>query len=367
MHTDLKQVLVCLALLLAMSGCQSGAGSGSWKWWGGAQKPQPAPQSALAGSPYDGVELPSVQVEPPSVEGAKPEKKQSLATLPPGTPTPDAYVSTTTQAAHNASATTPSRPYPSTSASNSTYPSTPYPSTSASNSTYPSTPYPQGPAVTAEGSPTSPSKVAGLNPNAQQPSYPSTSFGPEVASSGTKGISSMDTYPLNQPGKQVASTSLTKFDSTPPSNSLGPRYNTSVGSFSESPSPATNRVVPPQSAGPATVAPASQSPLGPRYASLPDNNGPRFDARPAPPAVGGTNVSRPQPPNGGSTPPRYPQSRAPSTAPAYPATTPTQTPTNPFQPGSTTRYVPEPPPAVSVGQSPSQPQAPYNPPPTVQR
>ena len=198
---------------------------------------------------------------------------------------------------------------------------------------------------TAEGSPTSPSKVAGLNPNAQQPSYPSTSFGPEVASSGTKGISSMDTYPLNQPGKQVASTSPTEFDSTPPSNSLGPRYNTSVGSFSGSPSPATNRVVPPQSAGPATVAPASQGPLGPRYASLPDNNGPRFDARPAPPAVGGTNVSRPQPPNGGSTPPRYPQSRAPSTAPAYPATTPTQTPTNPFQPGSTTRYVPEPPPA----------------------
>ena len=38
MHMNLKQTLACIALLLVISGCQSGAGSSSWKWWGVRKK-----------------------------------------------------------------------------------------------------------------------------------------------------------------------------------------------------------------------------------------------------------------------------------------------------------------------------------------
>ncbi|MDG2208174.1 MAG: hypothetical protein P8K78_09750, partial [Pirellulales bacterium] len=221
MHTVVKKILPCLALLLVASGCQSGAGSGSWKWWGGAQNVKPDSQSALAGTPYDGVELPSQQVQPPRVETGEPAPKKTLATLPPGTPTSKAYASTATPAAHNVSPDNPA----------SRYPSTPYPATA-----YPSTPYPNEPnaagqTAVADATRPGPTRVAGVPPQRQQPTYPTTSFGPGVPPSAVAPRSeppaTVGTYPFGPGSQQNVSTPRAEPTATPPSvtSPLGPRYN----------------------------------------------------------------------------------------------------------------------------------------------
>ena len=371
MHMDLKQTLACTALLLAISGCQSGAGSSSWKWWGGAQKAQSVSSSELAGSPYDGVALPSAQVQPPKVPEGKPAAKKSLATIPPGTPTPDAYVSTNGQATKNASPT-----YPSTS-----YPSTPHSNTLAQNGGRNGVPSSAAPNA-ATPSPAKPRyPVTGFAAGSPQPTYPTTSVGsaPDPSPANSQPLAqagrgpSSGTYGFNAP-------TTGNTGPNPKAAGTGPRYSSNVGSFAAGAPSTGQRVVPPENANFSTASTSpSQSPLGPRYATLPgERGGSRYDARPSSPIAGTMPPTSPSAPFSPTTNPGVRADvRNPSTANNQAGRYPQSVvPTNPapgsiqqvdFTPGSTSRYVPDGTkvaPTVPGDRNNYQSEVPYNPPAT---
>jgi hypothetical protein len=293
--------------------------------------------------------------------------------VPPGTPTSDAYASTATPAAHNASPDDPASRYPSTPYPATAYPSTPYPSTP-----YPNTPNAAGQPTVADATGPGPTRVAGVPPQGQQPTYPTTSFGPGVPPSAVPPRSeppaTVGTYPLGPGPQQTVSTPRAE----PPSvtSPLGPRYNSTVGALNAPPTSPSGTVVPPQGATSPIATPGPSNPLGPRYANLP-SGGPRYDARPAPAvaSTGAPEVSPAYPSEtnavnttfaspAAATAPRYPQVENAVVPAAGPVTTPVQPTNQPFQPGSISRYVSETS-AGSVEGPPVQPQAPYNPPPKV--
>ena len=369
MLINLKQTLACITLLLVMSGCQSGAGSSSWKWWG-AQKDQSVSPSELAGSPYDGVALPSAQVEPPKVtNGQTAPKKKTLATIPPGTPTPDAYSITGAPKKKSGTPTYPSTPYPSTPYRN------PQPTAvgGVANAPVPGAP---NPGTAGPVNPRYPvTEFAAANP---QPRYPSTGYG------ATPVAPPNNAPPNNAPpraqtsqdlaaesyGDKPAATGNPGFN--PGGSAMGPRYSSSSSNgntFTGGTPPTPQTVVPPVNTNfPGNSSSPAQNTIGPRYATLPKNSvASRYDARPAPP----TNV-----PYAGANPGlgsqeivhqpagRYPQAQAilPTTQDSAGSR---QVDFTPYQPGSTGRYEPEstavaPPP--TVGGNTYQSGTPYNPP-----
>jgi len=321
------------------------------------------PQAELAGSPYDGVQLPSTQVEPPSVQEGKPQT--SLATLPPGTPTVDAYTSTASQPTGNAATSYPSTPYP----------STPYPKTS-----YPSTAPPSGTASFNAGSGAVPQSALSGGPPSKSPrNDQATPFGSNpVANPGlqTENVPAAGSYSLNPPSTNRGATPLAGVGGNPlaANNVAGPRYNSNVGT-----------ATPPSSTNYPTTASPRQNPVGPRYATLPSGGGgPRYDARPAPsvaspvPSTPGapsppsyavvgttatTDIAKPNPQAKEIS--RYPQAPVQGTAAGFPATESRNVPSTPFQPGSTSRYVPKAPDAPSPVSTPGKNyrfETPYNPP-----
>ena len=286
MHMDLKQTLACTALLLAISGCQSGAGSSSWKWWGGAQKAQSVSSSELAGSPYDGVALPSAQVQPPKVPEGKPAAKKSLAKIPPGTPTPDAYVSTIEQSTKSALPT-----YPSTS-----YPSTPYSNTRTQNAGRNEVPGSAAPNVAKPRYP-----ATGFAAGSPQPTYPTTSVGSAPDESPPA-----NSRPLAQDGRGPSSgtygfnaPTTGNTGPNPKAAGTGPRYSSNVGAFAAGTPSAGPSVVPPANTQFPTASTSRPSnPLGPRYATLPgQRGGSRYDARPASPLAGTMSPASPSAPS----------------------------------------------------------------------
>ncbi|MDG2408587.1 MAG: hypothetical protein P8M53_06240 [Pirellulales bacterium] len=366
MLINLKQTLAYITLLLVMSGCQSGAGSSSWKWWG-AQKDQSVSPSELAGSPYDGVALPSAQVEPPKVtNGQTAPKKKTLATIPPGTPTPDAYSVT---GAPKKKSGTPT--YPSTA-----YPSTPYtnPQSTAAggvaNAPVPSAPTP---GTVGPENPRYPvTEFAAGNP---QPRYPNTGY------SATPVAPPNNAPPRVQAGQGLAAenygdkpTATGNPGFSPDGSAMGPRYsfNSSNGNtFTGGTPPTPQTVVPPVNTKfPGNSSSPTQNTIGPRYATLPKNPvASRYDARPAPP----TNVpyDSANPGFGGQEIVHQPAGRYPQAQAILPTTHDSagsrQVDFTPYQPGSTGRYEPEstavtPPP--TVGGNTYQPGTPYNPPAT---
>ena len=386
MHIDRKQILALTIFLIGISGCQSG-GSSSWKWWG-AQKDQAVSPSELAGSPYDGVKLPSAQVTPPDVSGgnAAPQKK-SLATLPPGTPTPNAY-----RLSGGPPTSTGGKP---------SYPSTPYPSTPY---THPRPNTPGNPAgiVSAQVPPTNepgtspaPTKprypVTGYAAGNPQPRYPSTGFGTSpVAGQPSSPSPSNPAIASGTYGGTPPVTAQTGFNSGAPP--MGPRYSATTGnSFATSPppNPTPQSVAPPTSeVFPRSTTTASPNAIGPRYANLTGSpSGSRYDAQPAASPVASapsapsapvqvapmaSPVSRavagnPEMTGQVSAAAQNRYSSAATVAPTAVGSTPTrQVDFTPFQPGSTGRYVPASDPAVVPSSSPSgndfQPVTPYNPP-----
>lgn len=356
MHCSKTHTLGLILLLVGLGGCQSSGGNARWDWWRGSQKSDPPSNSALAGSPYDGVELPSTLTDPKNLTKAKTKTpaRSSLTGVPPGTPANDPYAST-------ASTTKP-------------YPATSYPSTA-----YPSTPYPSQPANLAQQRPaTSPNKSLSVPRN----SYPSS---PPTSLSGAPGGAPRQT-PYGRPASQATAVPP-RYPSTTATAGSQPSFGSSPNSnvFDAAPNRSTQ------------TASTRNGPLGPRYATLPNQpSGTRFDARsanppqktplappvtavsPRYPVVGATATSgaatgRPlQPPVGNAYPvPRY-------RAPAGPVP-PTQTPSAshplaapesaaiPFRPGSTSTYAPDSKPTgASLPASPSAnfpgTNAPYNPP-----
>ncbi|MEC7500881.1 MAG: hypothetical protein VX970_04050 [Planctomycetota bacterium] len=382
MHIDRKQILALTIFLVGISGCQSG-GSSSWKWWG-AQKDQAVSPSELAGSPYDGVKLPSTQVTPPDVSGGKvtPQKK-SLATVPPGTPTPNAYSVAGGSVAGGSPASAGGKPtYPSTS-----YPSTPYTHPRPNTASNPvGTVSAQVPSANERGaSPVATTPrypVTGYTAGNPQPRYPSTGFdaSPVVGQpsapppSNPVLASSTSTY-----GATSQNSAQTGFNTGAPS--MGPRYSANTGnSFA----PTSQAVAPPTSGVfPGNASVGSPSGIGPRYANLPSSpSGSRYDAQPATSAVNtspaqvvpiASPVSRnvaANPVAGQNQVDSAAQNRYPSVANGTPTATgsgPTrQVDFTPFQPGSTGRYVPGSDPAGVPSSSPTessfQPGSPYNPP-----
>jgi hypothetical protein len=371
---DLKQTLACTALLLAISGCQSGAGSSSWKWWGGAQKAQSVSSSELAGSPYDGVALPSAQVQPPKVPEGKSAAKKSLATIPPGTSTPDAYVSTIEQSTKSASPTYPSTPYPSTPYSNTLTQNAgrnEVPGSAAPNAATPSPAKPRYPAT-------------GFAAGSPQPTYPTTSV------DSTPDPSPVNSRPLAQDGRGPSSgtygfnaPTTGNTGPNPEAAGTGPRYSSNVGAFAAGTPSAGPSVVPPANAQFPTASTSPPSnPLGPRYATLPgERGGSRYDARPASPLAGTMPPASPSAPSSPSTNPgvranvrspsagnnqagRYPQSVVPRNPAAGSIE---QVDFTPFRPGSTSRYVPngtKVAPTVPGDRNNYQSDTPYNPPAT---
>ena len=378
MHIDRKQILALTIFLVGISGCQSG-GSSSWKWWG-AQKDQAVSPSELAGSPYDGVKLPSTQVTPPDVSGGKaaPQKK-SLATVPPGTPTPNAYEVSAVPPV--SSGGKPS--YPSTS-----YPSTPY--------THPRPNTPGSPVGTVSAqvpssndrgtSPVATPRypVTGYAAGNPQPRYPSTGFdatpvaGQPSAPAPSGAVLASGTY-----GATPQTSGQTGFNAG--ASSMGPRYSaTTENSFGSNQSPTPQAVVPPASGVFPGSTPASPpSGIGPRYANLPSTpSGVRYDAQPTAPAVDTPLQVAPiaSPVSGAvaatpamtgrdqvNPPAQNRYSTAASVTPTTPGSAPTrQVDFTPFQPGSTGRYVPASDPVgVPTGSSSEnsyQPGIPYNPP-----
>ena len=379
MHTDKKNTLIWATLLLAISGCQSGAGSTSWKWWG-AQKDQSVSPSELAGSPYDGVKLPSTQVEIPKVTGTQPEtKKKSLATIPPGTATSNPYAVTDTQSTTKQSATNQAVKNGAP-----TYPSTPYPRT----------PYANPRASTAEGiarAPVSnaPNQTASAGPKksrypttdlatgSPQSRYPNTGFGSAPPSSPSQPLAQAPQAPTTGGyGVNAAVAGNKGFNAAPPG--MGSRYSSNENSFPGPTANAAKNVVPPTSLnsvnGPGV---ASQNPIGPRYATVPSGpDSSRYDVKPSPvpaaatqpPAhaspsyatasvgVGGQKIANQQ---AG----RYPQAIVPTTSGS---SVTQQVDFTPFKPGSTRRYEPDA--GNSATTTPvgannyQQPGVPYNPP-----
>ena len=352
MHIDRKRILALTIFLVGISGCQSG-GSSSWKWWG-AQKDQAVSPSELAGSPYDGVKLPSTQVTPPDVSGGKMEPQQkSLATVPPGTPTPNAY---------NVSAVRPA-----SSGGKPTYPSTPYPNTPYTHPR-PNTPdNPQGtasaqvPSTIDQGTPppaTPRYPVTGYAASNPQPRYPSTGFDASpVADQPSAPAPSSAVLASGTYGATPQASGQTGFNAG--ASSTGPRYSaTTKNSFTSNQSSNPRAVVPPTSEVFAGSTPAmSPSGIGPRYANLSSTpNGARYDTQPTAPAVGtpvqvapiaspvsqtvaGTPAMTDRDQVNATTQNRYPA--AASVTPTTPGSAPTrQVDFTPFQPGSTGRYVP---------------------------
>ena len=344
MHMNLKQTLACIALLLAISGCQSGAGSSSSKWWGGAQKAQSVSSSELAGSPYDGVALPSAQVQPPNVSEGKPAAKKSLATLPPGTPTPDAYVLTNGQSTKSASPTYPSTPYP----------STPYTNTLTQNAGRNEVPGSAAPnAVTPNVVKPSPIKprypATGFAAGSPQPTYPTTSVGsaPDPSPVNSRPLAQAGGGPSSGPSGFNAPTTGGSGPNPSPAGT-GPRYSSNVGSFADGTRSTGQRVVPPANTHfPTASTSPPPNPVEDRYATLPgDRGGSRYDARPASPLAGTLPPTSPSAPSYPTTNPapragnnqavRYPQSAVPSNTAAGSIQ---QVDFTPFRPGSTSRYV----------------------------
>ena len=381
MHIDQKYILVVTTIFLGVSGCQSG-GSSSWKWWG-AQNNQAVSPSELAGSPYDGVTLPSTQVAPPEVsEGEEASQRESLATVPPGTPTPNPY-----SVSGGPSASPSGKPtYPSTA-----YPNAPYTHSRPKNSGGPvGVASAQAPTLAQGGSPapTEPRyPVTGFPGGNPQPRYPSTGFDANPVASQlsppavANPILASSTYGTKS--KTPPQTAQTGFN--PGASSMGPRYSTSSPDPNSAPNPVAQPVADPtNNTFPSNTATMSPRAIGPRYARLPGtSSGSRYDAQPASPQVNATPVqvaptasplAQPVPGNTAmpkqnySPPNRYPS--VPSVVDASPDTLPTrQVDFTPFQPGSTGRYVPSPDPVVtpptSTGPSGAnnfQPGTPYNPP-----
>jgi hypothetical protein len=368
MHCFKTHTLGLMLLLVGLGGCQSGGGNARWDWWRGTQKSDPPPNSALAGSPYDGVELPSTLAAPKSLTKSKTKTespaRSSLTGVPPGTPTSDPYAST-------ASAT---KPYPATSYPSTAYPSTAYPSTAYPSTAYPSTAYPSQPANLAQ---QRPAAGPGNSLPALKNPYPSSS---PASLSGTPGA----VTPYGSPASGAAA--------------VPPRYPSTTAAVGSQPPfgrPPNSNVV----AGTPTAS-TRNGPLGPRYATLPNwPSGTHFDARsanppqktplappvatlsPVYPVVGATATTgvpatgRPaQPPLGNSYPvPRYrsptgpvPPTQTPSAS--YPLAAPESAATAiPFRPGSTSTYAPDSKPTGAA--FPASPSAnfpatntPYNPP-----
>lgn len=382
MHIDRKQILALTIFLVGISGCQSG-GSSSWKWWG-AQKDQAVSPSELAGSPYDGVKLPSTQVTPPDVSGGKASPQQkSLATVPPGTPTPNAYsVSGVPPASSGGKPSYPSTSYPSTPYTH-PRPSTPgnpvgtvsaqVPSSNDRGTSPVATPrYPVTGYAAGNPQPRYPSTGFDASPVASQPSAPAPSSA--VPASGTYGATTQTSGQTGQTGFNTGA------------SSMGPRYTASTGnSFTPNQSSTPQAVLPPTSGVFPGSTPAATSPsgIGPRYANLPSTpSGARYDAQPTAPAVDTPVQVAPIASPASGTVAGTPaltgrdqvnapaQNRYSATANVTP-TTPGSAPTRqvdftPFQPGSTGRYVPASDP-VGVSSSPPsensfQPGIPYNPP-----
>ncbi len=369
MHIDLKQTLACITLLLAVSavsGCQSGAGSSSWKWWG-AQKDQSVSPSELAGSPYDGVALPSAQIEPPKItNGQSAPKKKTLATIPPGTPTPDAYSVTGVPKKKSGTPTYPSTPYPNTPYTN------PQPTAAGgvANAPVRSAPNPGTPGPAKPRYPVT--EFAAGNP---QPRYPSTGYGATPVAPPNNAPPRAQTsqgLAAESYGDKPAATGNPGFN--PGGSAMGPRYssNSSVGNtFTGGTPPTPQTVVPPvNTTFPGNSSSPTQNAIGPRYATLPKNPvASRYDARPAPP----TNVpyAGANPGFGGQEIVHQPAGRYPQAQAILPTTHDSagsrQVDFTPYQPGSTGRYEPEstavtPPP--TVGGNTYQPGTPYNPPAT---
>ena len=382
MHIDTRQILALTIFLVGISGCQSG-GSSSWKWWG-AQKDQAVSPSELAGSPYDGVKLPSTQVTPPDVSGGTvaPQKK-SLATVPPGTPTPNAYSVAGGNVAGGSPASAGSKPtYPSTS-----YPSTPYTHPRPNTASNPvGTVSAQVPPVNDRGTSPAPTKprypVTGYAAGNPQPRYPSTGFdaspvvGQPSSPPPSNPVLASGTYGGSAPAAAQAGFN-------PGTPSMGPRYSANTGnSFAPTP-----QAVAPSTSGtfPGSTPAASPSEIGPRYATLPSSpSGSRYDAQPATPALNtspaevvptASPVSRnvavnpvtgqSQVDSASAAQNRY--TSAANETPTAPGSGPTrQVDFTPFQPGSTGRYVPASNPAGVPSSSPTassfQPGSPYNPP-----
>ena len=210
------------------------------------------PSSELAGSPYDGVALPSAQVQPPKVPEGKPAAKKSLAKIPPGTPTPDAYVSTIEQSTKSALPT-----YPSTS-----YPSTPYSNTRTQNAGRNEVPGSAAPNVAKPRYP-----ATGFAAGSPQPTYPTTSVGSAPDESPPA-----NSRPLAQDGRGPSSgtygfnaPTTGNTGPNPKAAGTGPRYSSNVGAFAAGTPSAGPSVVPPANTQfpTASTSPSIQSPRTP--------------------------------------------------------------------------------------------------------
>ncbi len=327
-------------ILLGFGGCQSGGSGSQWNWWSGTPKNESPENSSLAGSPYDGVKLPSQVASPEAVTKGKSKTvsgAQSLAVgTPPGTPSDDPY------------AVTENRPK--------SYPSTSYPSTATNLS--------QG------------KLAAGFDksPQVTNPNYraPTTAPVAQVSGAPTQRGPYGGGVRTPAPARNYPSTSATAVTPT----DFGKRANAPLGGSLPTAGPANTQI-------------------GPRYASLPRaNTGARYDA-PKGPARSYPTTNYPTTRAPANAPAQvassYPVVSAATTAsavqainpaaqvpggrhvatPAYPSTVNTvpanRAPVDPFRPGSTSTYVLDRP-AVGTPGPPAgkltvpESQAPYNPP-----
>ena len=342
------QAIGMVLVIVGLGGCQSGGGMSRWDWWSSSQKETPAPNSALAGSPYDGVKLPSQKTTPEALSDSKDKSfssaKSSLAKTPPGTPAKDPY----------AVADLSPKSEPDTA-----YPSTAYPSTTTKIAK-------SKPAIGNVGS--SPQKSAqnpatqigpyggnsNLGPAAQYPSTSAVAVRPEnlrqPAGASLGGPVNAVTGPANRPlGDRYASlpapANRTRYDAPSaaaryPATSPAPTYQaTTVQATTIQATTATRPATAYPVVGVAAPSPGIRPPqasTGQRYAV------PSYPSITNPPAVAPvTNLNPP-----------VPQKSASSTAP--------------FRPGSTSTFVPEVGTAASTPPvNRTVPQSPYNPPAAV--
>ena len=346
-------------ILLGFAGCQSGGSGSQWNWWSGTPKTESPENSSLAGSPYDGVKLPSQVASPEALSKGKSKTTsgaQSLAVgTPPGTPSDDPY------------AVADIRPK--------SYPSTSYPSTATNlsqgkiaagfdkspqvtNPNYraPST----GPVAQASGAPTQRGPYGGgLRTSAPARNYPNTS---------ATAVTPADF------GKKANATLGGSFPTAGPANTqIGPRYaslpRANPGARYDAPNG-------PARSYPTTNYPTTSAPANAPARSYPTTNYPTTSA----PANAPAQVASSYPVVGAATTASAVQAISPAAqvpggqhvaTPAYPSTVnavpANRAPIDPFRPGSTSTYVLDRPavgtPGPPTGKLAVPPvQAPYNPP-----
>ncbi len=327
------QAIGMVLILVGLGGCQSGGGMPRWDWWRSSQKETPAPNSALAGSPYDGVKLPSQKATPEVLSDGKDKSffgaKSSVAKTPPGTPAKNPY------------AVADLRPK---SQSATSYPSTSYPSTTTKlvESTPASGNFRSSPEKTAQNPAAQIGPYGGNSNPGPTTRYPSTSavaVRPEnlgqPAGTSLGGPANPAAGPVNRPiGDRYASL---------PAAANGPRYDAPSGAVrypvtSAAPTYQATTAVPP--AYPVVGVAAPSPGISPPQASAGQRYGlPTYPSTTNPPVV------------------------APVTNLNPPASQKSAAPAAPFRPGSTSTYVPEVGTAASTPPvNPAVPQAPYNPP-----